>query len=214
MAETARALVEGSEPGSDRQLAAFRMLVRTGGDVDELHRWYRNESVPPGLEVDDELRWAVVRRLAVLDPDPGLVEDALERDPSTSAVVHAARARAALGCEGAKQKAWDRLMHDPEVGAYELYGLAEGFFDPEQDELTAAYVPRYFAEIADIADFRTGWVVGDVTGRAYPWCATADATLELAERTLAGEVPSGVRRALVDGTDKLRRAVASLARFS
>ena len=214
VAETARALVEESEPGSDLQLAAFRMLVRTGGDVDELHRWYRNEAVPLGLEVDDELRWAVVRRLAVLDPDPGLVEDALARDPSASAVMHAARARAALGCEGAKQQAWDRLMHDPAVGAYELYGLAEGFFDPEQDELTAAYVPRYFAEIAGIADFRSGWVVGDVAGRAYPWCATADATLELAERTLAGEVPSGVRRALVDGTDKLRRAVASLARFS
>ena len=213
LAAAARGLVEGSEPGSDRQLAAFRMLVRTGGDADELHRWYRNESVPPGLEVDDELRWAVVRRLAVLDPDPGLVEDALERDPSTSAVVHAARASAALGHAGAKQKAWDRLMHDPEVGAYELYGLAEGFFDPEQDELTAAYVPRYFAEIATTAAFRTGWVVGDVTSRAYPWCATADGTLELARLTLAGQLPANVRRALVDGTDKLRRAVVSLARF-
>ena len=213
VAQAARELVDDSRPGSDRQLAGFRILVRAGGEVDTLHRWYRNEGVPPGLEVDDELRWTIVRRLAVLDPDPGLVEDALTRDPSTSAVLHAARASAALGLESAKERAWDRLMHDPELGAYELYGLAEGFFDPEQDDLTAAYVPRYFAEIAGTVALRSGWVLGEVAVRAYPWCATANGTLELAEQALAGELPAGVRRALVDGTDKLRRAIRSLSRF-
>ena len=64
--------------------------------------------------------------------------------------------------------------------------MREGFFEPGQEELTDPYVRRYFAEIAATAEFRTGWSLGAVAGRAYPSLAATPATLELANQALAG----------------------------
>jgi aminopeptidase N len=55
--------------------------------------------------------------------------------------------------------------------------------------------------------------LGEVAARAYPWSVATPETLHLAEQTLAGELASPLRRALVDGTDRIRRAVRSLATF-
>ena len=207
------ALVEGSAPGSDRQLAAFRMLVRTGGDVDELHRWYRNEAVPPGLEVDDELRWAIVRRLAVLDPDPGLVEDALARDPSASAVLHAARARAALGREGAKQTGLGPADARPRGRRVRAVRARRGFLRRRAgraDRGVRAALLRRDRHHRD-ASAPAGWSAMSRPGR------TRGAPRRTARSSWRSRRwPGSCRRrtpGLVDGTDKLRRAVASLARF-
>ncbi len=75
------------------------------------------------------------------------------------------------------------------------------------------YVSRYFAEIGATASFRSGWALGEVAGKAYPWTAAGPDTLRMAEAALAGDLPGPVRRALLDGTDRLRRAVRSLERF-
>ncbi len=85
---------------------------------------------------------------------------------------------------------------------------------PRQTTLTAPYVPRYFAEIGATADFRSGWVLGGVATKAFPSTAATPETVELAEQTLSGDLAAPVRRAVVDETDRLRRAVASLSRFS
>jgi aminopeptidase N len=52
-----------------------------------------------------------------------------------------------------------------------------------------------------------------VAGKAYPWTAATPETLRMADAALAGSLPSPVRRAVLDGTDRLRRAVHSLERF-
>ena len=52
-----------------------------------------------------------------------------------------------------------------------------------------------------------------MAARAYPWTAVTPDTLQLAEQTLAGELATALRRALVDGTDRIRRAVRSLTTF-
>jgi aminopeptidase N len=109
--------------------------------------------------------------------------------------------------------AWAALMQPSALTPYELYAIAEGFFEPGQEELTDPYVRRYFAEIAATADFRTGWSLGAVAGRAYPSLAASPATLELANEVLAGPLAGPLRRALLDGTEALRRAVASLTTF-
>ena len=84
---------------------------------------------------------------------------------------------------------------------------------PGQEELTGPYVDRYFAEIGATGAFRSGWAMRDVAAKAYPRLAATPATLRRAEQTLAGDLPGPIRRALLDGTDKLSRAVRSLARF-
>ena len=209
----ARQILADCVPGSDRQLTAFRLAVRSAGDWQLLNRWYRGSVLPEGLGLDPELSWEIVERAATLVDDPSMINDALARDPSASAHVHAARARAALPNAKAKDAAWTALMQPSPLTPYELYAIAEGFFEPGQEELTDLYVRRYFAEIGATAEFRTGWSLGAVAGRAYPSLAASPATLELANQVLAGPLVAPLRRALLDGTDALRRAVASLTRF-
>jgi aminopeptidase N len=105
------------------------------------------------------------------------------------------------------------LMRLSAASGLELYATAEGFFAPNQSELLKPFVTRYFSEIGNTAQFRTGWPLGEVAARAYPWSVATPETLQLAEQTLAGDLASPLRRALVDGTDRMRRAVRSLATF-
>jgi aminopeptidase N len=206
-------IVAAAVSGSDRQLAAFRIAIRSSDDADELHRWLRSE-LPKGVALDPELSWAMVERLAILTADAELIEKALHDDPSASAEAHAARARAGLPTAAAKDAAWELLMRPSTTGAYELYATAEGFFVPTQVELTRPFVSAYFAEIADTARFRTGWALGQVALLSYPSSAPTRSALELANRTLAEtDLAPAVRRSLVDGTDRLRRALSSLESF-
>ena len=212
--QTAWSAMARCQPGSDHQLTAFRLVVRTAVDVNLLHRWYRDDRLPAGVELDPEVRWEIVERAAILiDDNGGLIADALDRDHSSAAQVHAARARAALPKGEAKETAWSFLMRPSAVTAYEVYATAEGFFQPSQSALTEPFVRRYFTEIGNTAQFRTGWALAEVAARAFPWTFPTPITVDYAEQALAAELAAPLRRALVDGTDRLRRALRSLRAF-
>jgi aminopeptidase N len=219
VAALAHQLLAVAEPGSDRQLEAARAGIRSSDDVSWLRAWRAGEQLPAGLVIDAELRWAVVTRLAALgalgDAD---IDAELACDESTSGVVHAAQARALRPDPAAKQATWALLTEPSQRPAYELYASAEGFFEPGQGELTAEYLPRFFAEMPATARHRHGWALGAVIFQAFPVSAASPEVLQLAEDALAGskgaELPPPVRRAFVDGTDALRRAVRSLQRYA
>ena len=201
------------ERGSDRQLTAFRLAVRSSSDIDRLSHWYRGDQLPAGVELDPEVRWEIVERAASMMEDDSLISDALDRDSSAAAQIHAARARAALASGDVKERAWRLLMHPSAAAAYEVYATAQGFFQTNQSTLTAPFVPRYFADISETARFRTGWALSEVANRAFPWTFPTEATVALAQQALAGDLAPPLRRSLVDGTDRLRRAVRSLGVF-
>jgi len=209
------AAAEGSAAGTGRQLAAARAAIGVAGDRAQLDDWLAGRGLPAGLEIDTELRWLIVRRLAALGAlDDAAIDAELERDHSSSGLVHAAYCRAARPDPDAKAAAWRTIMTDADRGNYELYALAEGFWQPEQRALTAAYVAPYFAELPGASHLRSGWVTQRVALRAYPWTAVAPATLAATEQLLAGDsLPAIVRRAVVDAGDDLRRAVAARERF-
>ena len=207
-------VLDGSAAGSDRQLVAFRLAVRTAEDPDRLRRWYTGSDLPEGVQLDAELAWALVERLCGLVADRDLVAGARQRDPSASGRVHAARAEALLPDPDAKAAAWTLLMEPSSAGAYEVYATAQGFWDTGQNALTETYVPRYFAEVGATARFREGWALGEVAVEAFPRFAADSPTLARAQTVLDGELAAPVRRAVVDGTDRLRRATASLQRYT
>jgi len=210
----ARQILDASAPGSDRQLTSFRWSVRSSGDEPELRRWLDRSRLPTGIELDPELRWSIVTQLAAYAADAAVIDAELAADPSSSAQIHAARARAAIGTPEAKRRAWDLLMAPSEVSAYELYATAEGFFVPEQFEVTRPYAHRYFTQVAGTADFRRGWVLGEVAKRAFPATAVSADTVAWADQLLRTDLAAPLRRAVVDGTDRLRRALRSLQTFA
>jgi aminopeptidase N len=211
ISRAARAVLDQNHPGSDLQLAAFRILIRSSDDADELQSWLESSRLPPGVRLDPELVWAIVERLSSLTGKAQLIDSTLSRDPSAAGQVHAARARAGLPTEEAKEAAWQLIVRPSSASAYEVYATANGFFDPAQTELTQPYVARYFDEIPGTATFRSGWVLGEAAKLAFPASAASRETLALAEGVLARpDLAAPIRRSLVDGSDRLRRAIASL----
>jgi aminopeptidase N len=201
--------------GSSLQLAVARGAVRFTDDAAMLNGWLNGEGVPEGLTMDAELRWTVLLQLARL----GAVGDAeidaeLERDTSSEGVVHATRCRAALPTAAAKERAWSLIMTDADVANYELYAACEGFWHPGQEELTASYVDRYFAEIAGTEKLRSGWVVASSAKLAFPRYAVDQQTIARAADLAADEsVAAGIRRSVGDGLDDLKRALAVRAAY-
>ena len=207
-------LLRTAPPGSDRQLVAFRQAVRSEADPERLRAWYGGRDLPEGVEPDPELVWSVVERWSALQTGTDLLEDALAKDPSASGQVHAARARARRPDPAAKEAAFRLLVEPSSAGAYELYATGEGFWAVGQEELTAPYVARYFAEIGRTAAFREGWALGQVATQAFPRTAADEQTLRLADEALRTDLAAQVARAVTDGTDRLRRAVESLRRWA
>ncbi|MBF9133117.1 aminopeptidase N [Plantactinospora sp. S1510] len=204
-------LLAAAPPGSSRQLAAVRGLIGATVDTALLAGWLAGEHVPDGLVVDAELRWAVLRRLAVLGA-VGEPEIAAEQaaDPSATGAERAATCRAALPDPDAKGRVWQVVTGDTTLSNRLLEANATGFWQPEQTELTASYVERYFAEMPEAARRRTPWVADQVAGLAYPRYAVAGRTRELAAALLArDDLPAGLRRVVTDADDDLRRALLS-----
>jgi aminopeptidase N len=211
----ASALLAAAAPGSDRQLTLFRAAVRSSADVDQLRHWLDRKRLPTGLDLDTDLGWAVATRLATLTGDALVVEQQLAADSTAAGRAQAAQARAAAADSAAKQRAWRSLMEPSDLSAYELYATATGFFQPDQSDLCAPYAERYFDEIGATAAFRSGWALGQIAALAYPAPHSEQRFLALAEGRLAsGDLAPELHRSLVDGTDRLRRAVVSRQRFS
>jgi aminopeptidase N len=213
LAASCAGVLADAAPGSGRQLAAARGLVRCAGSADTraLRSWLGTpDKAPAGLIVDVELRWAVLRRLVVLGAataDDIAAES--ERDRSAHGAEHAAGCRAALPDPEAKARAWESVVADRSLSNRLALALANGFWQPEQDALTSGYVQRYVDDMPAVARWRTADVMRRLASAAYPRYAVDHATVAAAESLLdRRDLPVGLRRAVLDATDDLRRALA------
>ncbi|TDO66772.1 aminopeptidase N [Kribbella sp. VKM Ac-2571] len=207
-AEALRDKLARTAPGSSLQLATARGLIATTDDADLLASWLQEAGGPDGLEIDADLRWALVLRLVRLGAYGATEIDAeLTRDGSSEGVNQAARCRAAL--PDGKEAAWTRIMTDPTVGVKELLAAAEGFWHPAQAAVTAPYARRFFTDIPHTGEIRSGMVLGLTAHRMAPRFVVDPDLIAPAEALIADEtVVSGIRRQTADFLDDLRRALA------
>ncbi|WP_137232606.1 aminopeptidase N [Streptomyces sp. BPSDS2] len=199
---------DGSNPGL--RLIAVRHFIDAATQPDTLRTWLDEDTVHGGPELDPELRWRILTRLAVLGAtDETTIAAALEADPSATGREGAARCRAALPTPEAKAAAWDALFTDDTLSNYLFTATAQGFWQPGQEELTGDYVPRFYPEATALAA-RRGPAIAEAAGR-YAFPAYAVDAESLATGTRALEDPAlipALRRKLVDQLDDLRRALA------
>lgn len=74
---------DGTNPGL--RLTAVRHLIDAATQPDTIQDWLTNDSVPGGPELDPELRWRILTRLAVLGAtDETTIATELEHDPSAT----------------------------------------------------------------------------------------------------------------------------------
>ncbi|MER5939706.1 aminopeptidase N [Streptomyces sp. NPDC001928] len=201
---------DGDNPGL--RLIAVRHFVSVAAHPDTIAAWLADGTVPGGPELDPELRWRVLGRLAVLGAvDEAAIAAELERDPSATGQEGAARCRAALPDEEAKAKAWEAMFATDEtkdLSNYLFTATAQGFWQPEQADLVRQYVPRYFKDALALAA-RRGHAIADAAGRhAFPMHAVDAEALRLGEECLRdGDPVPALRRRLADQLDDLARAL-------
>ena len=199
---------DGSAPGL--RLIAVRHFIDAASQPEAIQDWLAGGTVPGGPELDPELRWRILTRLAVLGAtDETAIDAELAQDPSATGQEGAARCRAALPTPEAKATAWQSMFTDDSLSNYLFTATAQGFWQPEQAELVRDYVPRYYPDATALA-VRRGPAIAEAAGRyAFP-AATVDAeSLALGTRALDDQalIPA-LRRKLVDQLDDLRRALA------
>ncbi|MGW8954888.1 aminopeptidase N [Streptomyces sp. NPDC055709] len=200
---------DGSRPGL--RLTAVRHFIDAAAHPNGLHDWLSDGSVPGGPDLDAELRWRILARLAVLGAtDEAEIVAELDRDPSATGREGAARCRAALPTPEAKAEAWSRLFESDDLSNYLFAATAQGFWQPEQADLVREYVPRFYPAAVAVAD-RRGPAIAEAVGRnAFPLHAVDEETLRLGETCLrdATMIPV-LHRKLTDQLDDLRRALSA-----
>ncbi|GEB61919.1 aminopeptidase N [Streptomyces gardneri] len=210
--EIARALLRRTEDGEapGLRLTAVRTFVDSATTPEKLASWLEEGTVHGGPELDPELRWRILARLAVLGAtDETVIAAELERDPSATGQEGAALCRAALPDPAAKEAAWSALFDTDDLSNYLFTATARGFWQPEQAELVSAYVPRFYAA-ATALGARRGPAMAEAAGRyAFPSYAIDTDSLALGESHLTADtmIPA-LHRKLVDQLDDLRRALA------
>ncbi|QOV39019.1 aminopeptidase N [Streptomyces ferrugineus] len=201
---------DGDNPGL--RLIAVRHFIGVAAHPDTIAAWLADGTVPGGPELDPELRWRVLVRLAALGAvDEAAIAAELDRDPSASGQEGAARCRAALPDEDAKARAWEAMFATDEgtdLSNHMLTATAQGFWQPEQADLVRQYVPRFYKDAVALAA-RRGPAIAAAVGRfAFPVYAVDPDSLRLGEECLRDDEPiPALRRRLADQLDDLARAL-------
>ncbi|GAA4754760.1 aminopeptidase N [Nocardioides endophyticus] len=200
--------LETTDAGSEHQLSAFRMAISTATDPADLRGWLA--VTPGGIDLDLDLRWRVLVRLAALGAtDAEELRAALDAEPTGESRVAHMRAAVSLPTAEAKALAWGVFTGKLDVPNYELEAAGLGMWRGGQEELTAPYVDRYFDELPDTVRVRSGWVLADATEFFFPVTSLSETTLDRA-RLLASDtaLDLSVRRRLGDAADDLARKLA------
>ena len=194
--------------GSELQLSAFRAAVHTCGDDSMLRGWL--QQMPEGLDLDLDLRWRLLVRLATLGAtDRGELDAALADEPTGQSRVEHTRAVASLPTPEGKAFAWERFVGTVDVPNYELEAAGRGMWRGGHDAVTDEYVERYFTELPGTAKVHSGWVLGTSTDAFFPATADRPEILDRARRVM--ELPDldrTIHRQLADSADDLRRRLA------
>jgi len=146
LADLAARRLPAALPGSDHQRAWALLLARTATSATQLDlatALLDGSGLPAGLEAGDELRWALLRRLAATGRAGDAEIDAmLAVDQTGTGQREAAACRAAIGDRAHKDAAW-RLLVGGTLGAPSASLVARALLLPEHASLLADLPDRY-----------------------------------------------------------------------
>ncbi|MCZ7414242.1 MULTISPECIES: aminopeptidase N [unclassified Streptomyces] len=205
--------LRAAEPGSDHQLAWARALAataRTDEQLGLLEGLLDGSASVPGLDVDTDLRWALLLRLAVTGrAGDDAIDAELKRDPTSAGERHAATARAARPTAEAKAAAWAEVVESDKLPNAVQEAVIAGFVQTDQRELLEPYTAKYFEVLAEVWSSRSHEMAQQIAIGLYPTLQVAQGTLDATDawlaaaddssaalRRLVGESRAGVARAL------------------
>ena len=216
LADVALPLLRAAQPGSDRQLAWAQLLSWTAVSDEQLGLLaglLDGSAEVPGLVVDTELRWALLRRLASTGRAGDAQIDAeLARDHTDAGRRHAAACRASIPDAEHKAAAWRLITESGELGVEGTVEVGLAFNQAEHAELLTGYADRFFTDLA------TAWtslstpmrlVFGQVL---FPYSAASPELLARTDAVLAADdLDPTYRRAVIEGRDVAEKALRARA---
>ncbi|ANY05594.1 aminopeptidase N [Pseudonocardia sp. HH130630-07] len=214
LTDALRFRLDTAPAGSDTQLAVVNALaasVLPDVTLDAMKGWLLDVRVPDGLTVDTDLRWRLLHAL-VAHGRAGETEIAEEeqRDATSTGARQAERARALVPTAEAKERAWQRAVHNDSLPNAINESAIAGFSHPAQRGLLDGYVERYFAEIDDVWARRTSELAQNVVIGLFPSWAVEQRTVDAADAWLADTAkPASLRRLVTEGRAGIVRALAA-----
>ncbi|MER6689799.1 aminopeptidase N [Streptomyces minutiscleroticus] len=202
-----------AEPGSQHQLTWARFFASVASDAADLQLLQgllQGTAKIDGLDVDQELRWALLEPLAAHGAaDESALAAELARDDTASGKRHHVRCLAARPSAAVKAQAWAAVVESDALSNALVEATIAGFAQPSQRELVTPYVPKYFAVIARIWEERSIQIGMDVVRGLFPSLQDSPETLEATDAWLAAhaDAPPALCRLVLEARDDLARAL-------
>ncbi|MDP3971561.1 MAG: aminopeptidase N [Candidatus Nanopelagicales bacterium] len=202
-----------ADPGSDRQLALMRALAEvasSSGNTALLRGLLSNSREIPGLKIDTDLRWALLKRLVIRGlADRSDIEAELTRDNTATGLRHAQQAIAQLPDPVAKAAAWNTVLHDQQISNHMLAATIAGIMTYDHRDFLRPHIEQYFDAIERIAAERTTEMAHQIIAGLYPGLLIEPHTITRTGTYLAHhrELEPSVRRLLEEGLDGVLRAM-------
>ncbi|MFF6791359.1 aminopeptidase N [Streptomyces filamentosus] len=218
--EGGRLLAEGAlrelrlaEPGGEHQLTWARFFAATAtgeADLQLLEGLLAGTARIDGLDVDQELRWALLSPLAATGrADETRIGEELARDDTASGKRHQVRLLASRPSAAVKAQAWAQVVESDALSNALAGAVIAGFAQPSQRGLTAPYAEKYFAAIERIWAERSIQIGMDVVRGLFPALQDRPETLDAADAWLAehADAAPALRRLVLESRDDLARAL-------
>ncbi|GGR49314.1 aminopeptidase N [Nocardioides luteus] len=212
-----KGLLEAAAPGSDHQLTfarTYASAARSEAAIADLKALLSGELAYDGLDIDQDLRWALVTGLAASGTYGEAEIDAeLERDNTISGKEKAAAARASQPTAEAKAAAWDSVVVRTDVANETARSIVLNFQRSGQDDVLAPYVDRYFEAADTLWEHLGTHRASTVLEFIFPKPAASPELLEKADKWLAtSPAEPAAKRYVREGRDEVARALAAQER--
>ena len=214
--EGLRALVEQAVPGSDHQLTFVRhyaLAARSDRAAAYLEALLDGTGTPPGLEVDQDLRWTLLTGLARIDrvADDDIAAEE-QRDGTIVGRERAAAVRASRPTAEAKEQAWATVMQKGTPNETSR-SIVLAFMRHGQAEVLAPYVEKYLEAADTIWDTLGTHKASVVLENMFPRPLASPELLERVDAWLATTpAKAGAKRYVAEGRADAARALAAQER--
>jgi aminopeptidase N len=210
LAAGCREAARSAQPGSDLQLAQVRAFAATAGpeDADLLQRLLDGDDVLEGLVVDVDLRWQLVQRLATVGRlDEAALEREAARDRTAAGRLAGLTASAARPVAAVKRDAFRRATTPGALSSHEAQALARGLWQPLQDDLCRPLVAGYVDVVPRLWEQQTPAAAAELTLALFPSTLPEPPVLSAVDGLLAGPLPAGASRVVLEQRHELERAL-------
>lgn len=178
-----------------------------------------NQSVAAGLNIDQDLRWALIIALSSAQNVTGesdaevteRIEAEKQADTSSTGAMLAVQALAALPDKRNKARVWKEITEDgPKLSNLHLRHSMAGFSRAGQGELLEEFGPKYVKTAPGLWNSLSPEMALRTLEGIYPAWDLRDSTdRSVAELIDAPDTPAGLRRTLKEGRDRVARAKAA-----